>query len=335
MKRLGLLVWLACFLWHSGLGQTGKSGKTASQPQPVVKLSFAMAAAQRYEDLSEWEKAEEQYLKAGNDPTPGAQQASLAAIVRVRQRLKQQKRDDALGAAKLLEDQQRWKEAEQSYLDLLKSDLGAERQVAAGLARLQPRLWGKRWPEAFDVFAADLGRLLLVISILLALLLLVIAARTIFKVRRSVLFLPFQASSESSAKQVAFWLDRTRAELRSPAPPLLLSPSLISGLPFICMPDLPEQFPEPAVLEVGGVKLPLKQLTQIVGVPRVRVSGGWMVGSTTGDAYAEVERRRWAEFESHAVVTRTIVSSPGGAQDRDLRLFAYDVLIKAGSVYEH
>jgi len=297
----------------------------------VARPSFALAAGQHYEKLGELEKAEEQYLKAGNDLAPGAQLASLDAITRVRQKLGEQKRHAALATAKLLEDQERWEEAERSYLDLLKSDSGAEEMVAAALTRLRPRLDGKRWPEAFDELALKTGRVLLVISIPLVFF---IAVRAIFKARRSIQFLPFRGSSESGVKQVTFWLDRVRAELRSPASPFRLSSSLTSGLPFIRMPDLSEQFNEPAELEVGGVKVPLKQLIQIVGVPRVRVSGGWMVGSATGDAYAEVECRHGTEFESHSVVTRTIASSPGDAQDRGLRLFAYDVLIKAGSAYE-
>lgn len=323
------LVYLVCY---SGSAQTGRPATTTpqSRPQQPVELSFALAAGQQYEQLGEWEKAEEQFLKAANDPTPGARQTALTAIVRVRRSLRDQRRHSALAAARLLEDQERWKEAEQTYLDLLKSDPGATMEVGDALSRLRPRLNGKRWAEAFDETAANTGRVLLVLSVVLVL---SVAGYAISKARRCIQFLPFRGSSDTGAKQIAFWLGRVRAELRAPAAPSFLSPSLVSGLPFIRMPDLPEQLSESPELEVGGIKLPLKQLTQIVGVPRVRVSGGWMVGSITGDAYAEIERRRGAEFEPHSVITRAIASSPGDVQDRDLRLFAYDVLIKAGGAY--
>jgi tetratricopeptide (TPR) repeat protein len=295
-----------------------------------VGTAFALAAGQGYEGLGEWEKAEEQYLKAGNDPAPGVQEAALSSVVRVRRKFREQKRQASLASAKLLEDQERWKEAEQSYLDLLKADPAAANEIADALARLRPRLTGKRWSEAFDESLAKVGRVLLVPSIALVI---AIALRTIAKTRRSIQVLPFAADSDSGAKQMAFWLSNARAELRSPASTYPLSSKLTSGLPFIQMPDLQESMVEVPELEVGGVKLPLKQLTRIVSIPRVRVSGGWTVGTTSGDAHAEVERRRWFAFEVDSVAKRAIASTPGSVQDRDLQLFAYDVLIKAGNAY--
>lgn len=91
---------------------------------------------------------------------------------------------------------------------------------------------------------------------------------------------------------------------------------------------------EPPDLELGGVKLPLEQIMQLVAVPRVRDSGGWFVSAVTGNVYAEVKRRKWMAFRQHSMVCRTITPAPGDVQDRDLRVFAYDVLINAGSAYE-
>jgi hypothetical protein len=325
-RRIACLAPLACCL---GLAQS--SGSVKVEPGPPQRASFAIAAGRLYEQLGEWEKAEERYLKAGEDLAPTIQRETLDAIARVRQASKEKKRHGALLAAKSLENQERWKDAEQAYVELLKSDPSAEAEVVKGLERLRPRLTGKRWTEAFDEDAGIAGRGILVVTIILVVW---IAVRETKKTRRSIQFLPFRASSDYGAKQMAFWIGRVRTELRSPAMPVHLSSGLCSGLPFVRMPDLPEQVNEPAEFEVGGVKFPLKQLTQFVSIPRVRVSCAWMVGAVSGDAVAEVECRRRTESIPHSIVARSVASSPGAAQDRDLRLFAYDVFIKIGSAYE-
>jgi hypothetical protein len=291
-----------------------------------------------YEGLGELEKAEEEYLKAGEDAAPAIQQEALDAVVRVRRTFEEKKRHDALLAARLLEMQERWKDAEQAYVELLKSDPAVRNEVVQALKGLRPRLTGKRWPERFDEVVGVIGRGLLVVTILLGVR---IAVHETRKTRRSIQFVPFQASSDTGAKQMAFWVGRVRAELRSSAAPANLFPTLAPGLPagssslaFIQMPDLPEEVKELPEFEVGGVKLPLRWLTQPVSVPRVRVSCAWVVGSVAGDAFAEVERRHWNNLRPHSTVARTVASSPGLAQDRDLRLFAYCVFIKIGSAYE-
>jgi hypothetical protein len=47
-----------------------------------------------------------------------------------------------------------------------------------------------------------------------------------------------------------------------------------------------------------------------------------------------VERRSWTKFEQHSIVRRAIVSAPGVAQDKDLRIFVYDVLMRANRAYD-
>jgi hypothetical protein len=79
--------------------------------------------------------------------------------------------------------------------------------------------------------------------------------------------------------------------------------------------------------------LPLKLLTQLIATPRVRVSGGWTASALSGAAFSEIERRSYTEFTMDTLVRRAIDPNNGAAQDRDLRLFAYDVVMKAGVAY--
>ena len=155
---------LAFLAGCSGLAQPAK-------PAPIVPAaqwpSFALSAAQRYDKLGEWDKAEEQYLKAGEGLDPTLQREILDALARVRTASREKKRHDALLAAKSLKDQERWKDAEQAYIDLLRSDPGAREEVAEALVKLRPRLFGKRWTEAFDEIAGTAGRALLVLTIVL------------------------------------------------------------------------------------------------------------------------------------------------------------------------
>src|SRR5262249_14708697 len=139
---------------------------TPKPPPSAERPPFAMLAGQQYENLGEWQKAEEQYLKAGQGAAT-AQAQALAGIARMRQQFKAERRDGALGVAKELARQKLWKQAEEQYMDLLKSDPEARDKAAAGLQSLQPKLFGERWPEAFDELAGKAGRLFLVASLLL------------------------------------------------------------------------------------------------------------------------------------------------------------------------
>jgi tetratricopeptide (TPR) repeat protein len=341
MKCLFLIACLVPFLCHSMEGQT-QVGKKAP-PKAADESAFAFDAAKKYEGLGEWEKAEEQYLKAGASATPDLRQSSLAGAIRVRENLRWQKRHTALISAKLLEDQERWKDAEQAYLNLLKSDPQTEREVTVALDRIRPHIPGPRWSEAFDEYVAIIGRLLVVLAVLAIVLALWVSCLAVRKTRRSILLVPFSGATDESTKQIAFWMQRVRAELRSAALPLFsasggslqnLPPSVESGFPFTGEVELQLETPEPPELEIGGIKLPLKQIMQFVSVPRVRVSGCWFIGQVTGNAYAEVERRAWTKFVQHSIVRRAVVSSPGADQDKDLRIFAYDVLMRASRAYE-
>jgi hypothetical protein len=339
MSRLVLIACLLPFLCHSLGGQPPVEKKS---PPKADESVFAFDAAKKYEDLGEWEKAEEQYLKAGASATSDLRQRSLDGAIRVRKNLREQKRQTALTSAKLLEEQERWKDAEQAYLDLLKSDPQTERDVTSALDRIRPHIPGPRWGEPFDEYAATIGRILLVPAFLVVVLALWVSCLAVRKTRRSILLMPFGGATDESTKQIAFWMQRVRGELRSAALPLFsageslrsMPAGVESGFPFTGEVELQLETLEPPELEIGGIKLPLKQIMQFVAVPRVRVSGGWFNGQVTGSAYAEVERRVWTRFEHHAIIRRAVVSLPGADQDRDLRIFAYDVLMRASRAYE-
>jgi hypothetical protein len=341
MSRVFLIACSLPFLCYSLRGQAPAEKK--SPANSADESAFAFDAAKKYEGLGEWEKAEEQYLKAGAGATPDLRQRSLDGAIRVRGHLREQKKHAALASAKLLQDQERWKDAEQAYLDILKSDPQTEREVTAALDRIRPHIPGPRWSEAFDEYAASIGRVLIVPAFFAVLLALWFSALAVGKMRRSILLVPFSGGTDESTKQIAFWIQRVRGELRSAALPLFsgsegspqsMSPSVESGFPFTGEIELQLETLEPPELEIGGIKLPLKQIMQFVAVPRVRVSGCWLIGQVTGNAYAEVERRSWTKFEQHSIVRRAIVSAPGVAQDKDLRIFVYDVLMRASRAYD-
>jgi hypothetical protein len=294
----------------------------------AVKTSptpFALSAAQRLEELKAWDKAEEQYLKADDKDVSGAnREKALDGLARVHERARAEKRETALAAAKALAKTEHWKDAEQVYAELIKSDASAQKAATEGLERISPRLSNRRWPERFDEVALDFGRILLAVSVILALLLI---TRAVLKTRKMIQFLPFRASSDDAAKQIAFWLERVLADLRSPAPTLPLAPALTSSLPFMALPGLSEQLPD-FDLDVGGTKIPFQAIYDVLGKPKARVSGTWYAGAS-GAALATIEKRRTLEYVPFSFAARPIGGTAGAAQDNDLQLFAYAVFIEA------
>ena len=152
--------------------------------------------------------------------------------------------------------------------------------------------------------------------------------RIVRRVRARIRFQLFRASTDDAAKQMAFWLESTLADLRSPFRTLPTWPGLANTLPLMQLPDVQEDF-ELEDLEIGGVKVPLQQLFQSFAVPRARVSGHWYVGSVAGQAYVVVEKRRRFELEYSSSAQQPIGSGAGPAQDADLQRFAYAVFIEA------
>jgi hypothetical protein len=327
--RLSLLL-LTALLFY--LGGPMQARQTRKEREPAAAKTspppFSLSAAQRFEELKAWDKAEEQYLKTDNDASGADRQKALDGVARVHERARAEKRETALSAAKALAKAEHWKEAEQVYADLVKSDASAQKAAAEGLEGIRPQLSNRRWPEWFDEVALDFGRVLLGVSVILAVLLI---TRAVWKTRKMIQVLPFRASSDDAAKQIAFWLERVLADLRSPAPTLPLAPALTSSLPFMALPGLSEQLPD-FDLEVGGTKIPFQAIYEVLAKPKARVSGTWYAGAS-GAALATIEKRRaLVEYVSFSFVARPIGGTPGAAQDNDLQLFAYAVFIEAAKI---
>jgi len=318
-----LLVFIAALVAQTPAQPTRPKAAPQAQPQPVPP--FSLEAGRQLSALHAWDKAEEQLLKLDSSASAADRQQALDGIKNSRKRIIEERRAGAFAAARLLGSLERWKDAEQVYVDIAKSDPEEASHAAAEAERLQPKLTNARWPEALDDLALKFGHLLLIPSIVYAIVRFLGTAR---RSRASIKFQPFRASTDDAAKQIAFWLESTLANLRSPAPAFPTWPGLKSTLPLMRLPEIGDEL-ELEDLEVGGVKVPLKQLIQSIAVPRARVSGHWYVGSATGSAYVSVEKRRWFRLR-HATSAEQPVASVGGpAQDADLRRFAYAVFIEA------
>lgn len=304
---------------------TSIAAAPAQQTQPPPRPSFALAAADQLSALGAWDKAEEQYLKLESTASASERAQALAGIKNARQHILDDKRAGAFAAARAFERLKRWKDAEQAYIDIVKSDPGAARDAAAAADRIKARITNDRWPEVVDDWSLKLGRILLIFSVVLAIFLF---SRAIRKARTSIRFQPFKASSEDAAKQMAFWLESSLADLQSPAPTYPAWPGLVNTLALMRLPGIGEDL-ELEDVEIGGFKVPFKQLLQIVAVPRARVSGNWYVGAVTGSAYVAVEKRKGFGFELSSSVRRPVNSTAGPLQDDDLQRFAYAVFIEA------
>jgi hypothetical protein len=291
----------------------------------VLPSEFPLDAARQLADLDAWEKAEEQYLKVDSKASAADRQRALEGIRTARQQIIREKREGAIAAARVLESLERWKEAEQAWADIAKNDPSRASEAAANAARIAPRITNFRWPEVIDDWLLRIGHILLIPAILFGC---YRFARMVRRVRKRIKFQPFRANTDDAAKQMAFWLESTLADLRSPFSTLPTWPGLANTLPLMQLPGLQDDF-ELEDLEIGGVKAPLQQLFRSIAVPRARVSGHWYVGSVGGQAYVVVEKRRRFELEYSSSTQHPIVSAAGPAQDADLQRFAYAVFIEA------
>jgi hypothetical protein len=303
-----------------------------AKPAPAPPQAFVLQAAQRFEQLKAWDKAADEYLKIDSSASPADRQAALEGLARVHQLAKTEKRDHALSVAGDLVKTEHWKEAEQVYIELMKSDASAQPIAAERLERISPHWNNRRWPEWIDEVALEIGRALLVLSIIIGL---VVLWRATQSVRKTIQFLPISAPGDDAVRQLTFWLESVFNDLRSPAPVLPLAPTLSSSLPFIALPGLAESVPD-LDLEVGGEKVPLKAIYDILAKPKARVNTSWYTGAMhtggLGSAAATVEKRRWFEYAHFSSTRRNIDTTAGAKQDHDLQLFAYAVLIEAAKV---
>src|SRR5690242_5542443 len=113
-----ILLWLACpFICPSSMAGTPNLHAKKLSPASSVDLS----AAQELENLGEWDKAEEVYLQSWQSASGASRQQIVKALARVIQKRKQEKLHAALSAAASLENSQHWTQAEQIYIDAMKS----------------------------------------------------------------------------------------------------------------------------------------------------------------------------------------------------------------------
>jgi hypothetical protein len=155
----------------------------------------------------------------------------------------------------------------------------------------------------------------------------------VLKTRQAIEIMPFEAPSDEAIRRVIFSLSSAREALPGVLAPLLATTgtNVVDSIPLIILPGLENEFPDPAEdLEVGEIELPLANWIRMLKSPRIRVFGRWNVGGLTGTAQASIlRRRRLFSYRGSRSSSFTVPSAAGDPQDRQLILFAYDVLIKA------
>ncbi len=323
-KLLVVLLLSGPFL-HAQAPQKGSAAPRTADPRPAG--IFDLEAARRYENLSRWKEAEQEYLQAGRVGAPYIKKEALAAIGRlsVHRPADYENFDFELG--KMYEDNHHWKEAEQHYAAAAKD---APRPVRDRILLDVKRVRGHLWLEEFS---EDFTRWLGYVATVLGLLFVIVVIRRIRKTRQGIKVMPFEGSTDDASKRIVFSLSSAREQLPSLLAPVLetMGPNVVDAVPLIILPGVENEFPDPAEdLEIGGVKLPLANWIQLINSPLVRVYGRWNVGQTTGMAQARIQRRRTlTTYSDSRFVRSTVDSAATDARDRQLALFGYDVLVKA------
>lgn len=299
------------------------SGLTDAQPPGM----FDLEVARRYESLSRWKEAEQEYLQAGKAGPPWMKQEALSAIERLSVHRSADFENFDFELGKMYEDNKDWKDAEQHYAAAAKD---APRPVRDRILLDVERVRGHLWLEEF---AEDFTRWLGYIATILGLLFAIVIVWRVRKTRQGIQVMPFEGSSDDASKRIVFSLSSAREQLPGLLAPVLetMGPNVVDAVPLIILPGVENEFPDPAQdLEISGVKLPLANWIQFINAPLVRVNGRWNVGQTTGMAQARIQRRRLlATFRDSRSVRTTVDSAATDARDRQLALFGYDVLVKA------
>lgn len=312
------------------LAQQATKRTAVPKPDP-----FARTAARKYEALKQWTEAEQQYMKLGEGATAAVQAEAIAGVERVREARDKEKVSKAIAAAELLIRHKQPSQAEAVLLDLIKSEPQAAQndKVADLLRRSRPELFNERWTERWDRLSGYITRVLVPVGVLAVLGMLV---ASVLRVRRYAQVLPFSASDDASAQMLASLLQSVRAEMlelaNSPVVPPVLAPNIpsvlaVTAIGVNALPAIPD-------VELAGAQLPVSQVAQWFGRPKVRVSGGWFVGTGTGHVFAEIETRQWLGYAVSARPVAPLPSAAGAARDVALKTFAYDVYRKAANAYE-
>jgi hypothetical protein len=312
--------------------QTHQEDSRGSGPADVQPPGmFDLEAARRYESLSRWKEAEQEYLQAGKAGPPWIKQEALSAIERlnVHRSADYENLDFELG--KMYEDNEEWKDAEQHYAAAAKD---APRPVRDRILLDLKRVRGhQRLAEFVEDFSRWLGYFAKALATALAVCYFPIWLCRIWKTRQGIQVMPFEGSSDDASKRIVFSLSSAREQLPSLLAPVLdtMEPNVFDSVPLIILPGVDNAFPDLAEdLEISGIKLPLAKWMPFVACPVVRVYGRWNVGETTGIAQARIQyRRNLAKYVDTQLVRSAVDSAATDLRDRQLALFAYDVLVKA------
>jgi len=288
---------------------------------------FDLDLARQYEKQSRWKEAEQEYLQVGRIGAPCIKKEALAAIERlsVHRPSDEESLESELG--KLYEDIEDWKDAEQHYSAAAKDAPKPIRDAALrNVARVHEHLWLQEKVEDFDRWAGYSARAL-------ALVYLIVLLSRLRRMRRGIQVMPFEVSTDEANKRLIFALSSAREELPALLSPVLttMAANVVDPLPLIMLPGVENEFPDPAEdLEVGEVKLPLANWIRFFNRGAIRVSGRWQVGQSTGTVQARILRRMFPmTYNQSRLIFARVDSGASDAQDRQLRFFGYDVLVKA------
>ena len=319
---------LVVFVFSSDHTQASQKGtvqtqKTRQQPAGT----FDLEVARSYETQHRWREAEQEYVQAGRVGAPCIKKEAFAAIERLKIHRPSDQENLELELGKLYEEEHSWKEAEQHYAASAKDGAGP---IRAGALEAVKRMRKHQWlGEAVEDFDRGLGYG----ARALALAFLSVLVWRVWKTRQAIEIMPFEAPSDEAIRRVIFSLSSAREALPGILAPLLATTgtNVVDSIPLIILPGLDNEFPDPAEdLEDGEIRLPLASWIRVFKSPRIRVFGRWSVGGLTGTAQARIlRRRRLFSYRESRFSSFTVPSATGDPQDRQLILFAYDVLIKA------
>ncbi len=321
---LAVALFVAFPLLYAQSPSTSGAPKHQTRQQPAGM--FDLQVARLYESLHRWKEAEQEYIQAGRIGAPCVKKEALAAIERLKVHRPSDEENFEFELGKFYEDDHAWKEAEQHYAAAAKDAPKPVRDlVLERLKNVREHRWVEEWFEDFDRWVGYVAR------VLGAAFLLVILWR-IVKVWRAIEVKPFEASSDEAVKRVVFALSSAREGLPGVMGPVLATMGLnvVDVMPLIILPGLENAFPDPAEdLEVGEIKVPLANWIRMIKRPAIRVFGRWNVGGVTGIAQAQILRRRYFGYRESSFSRFSVPSAAGDPQDRQLSLFAYDVLTRA------
>jgi hypothetical protein len=288
---------------------------------------FHLRAGAQYGSQKMYEKAEKEYVAAGESVCPAVRQQALDGL----RQIWNAPEDAELELGIFYESQGAWAEAEAHFLKSAENSVKPEVRKAAldGLWRVRKaqtsrlhRLLG--YTDLIPMFGGLLARFAAVAVVVWIVSILFAAALGRWQ---ALIILPFDGEKEVAERiAVAFPAVRARvASVVGPIGPVFLPDVVQIVFPFVS-PQLGELLPDEA-FEVAGVKVPnLSRFLGLFARPRFEVRGGVLSGDTSHLLYAEVWRRRmWFASRLATSVTREIPKQ--APQSAELELFVYDVYL--------